>query len=372
MHDTLCANVGFEIRRIEMKPRNTAKPLAKLTRPLPHVGVGMFRVSILTNVPPVLREFGHDPDRVLAEIGMDTAMLADPDALIPFRMVGTLVQHCVTRTGCDHFGLLIGERGDAATTGAVGLLLCNAPDVGTALSSMVKYLHHHDRGAVVTLEVVGSRANLGYHIYEADVPAADQIHAAAIAVGLRIMQDLCGPNWHPTEVRLPFRRPADTEAYRRVFKAPLRFDAEQAALVFPARWLTHELPGADPDLQREIKSLLGASGQADLADQVRRAVRATLVSGKISEEDLARALNVSRRTLIRHLEAGGTSFSALIQGVRLEVACQLLRDTDRPVAEVAESLGYAGTSPFRRAFKRWTGQTPTEWRAREAPGRCAT
>jgi AraC-like DNA-binding protein len=338
----------------------------------PKVAAGMLRVGILTNVPPVLRELGHDPDRTLAEIGMNAAMLADPDALIPFREVGTLLQHCVTRTGCDHLGLLVGERGNAATTGMVGLLVRNAPDVGTALADLLRYLHHHDRGGVPSLEVAGGRATLGYHIYEPDVPAADQVHAGGIAIALRIMQDLCGRGWHPTEVHLPFRRPVDTEAYRRVFKAPLRFDAEQAALVFPARWLTHRLPGAAPDLQREMKSLLGARGQADLADHVRRAVRATLGSREISEEDLAHALNVSRRTLIRHLEAEGVSFSALVQRVRLEVACQLLRDTDRPVAEVAESLGYAGTSPFRRAFKRWTGQTPTEWRARETPGRSAS
>ena len=368
MHDTLCANVGFEIRRIEMKPRNTAKPLAKLTRPLPHVGVGMFRVSILTNVPPVLREFGHDPDRVLAEIGMDTAMLADPDALIPFRMVGTLVQHCVTRTGCDHFGLLIGERGDAATTGAVGLLLCNAPDVGTALSSMVKYLHHHDRGAVVTLEVVGSRANLGYHIYEADVLAADQIHAAAIAVGLRIMQDLCGPDWRPAEVLLPFRKPEDTQVYMRIFGAPLRFDAENAALAFPAKWLEHRLSNADPNLRHEIKAWLEDRNQPDVADEVRRAVRTMLVDGNVSEEDVAKTLNVSRRTLIRRLQVEGIAFHTLVQELRLEVACQLLRSTNNPVADVAASLGYAGASPFRRAFKRWTGETPTDWRRRNGPG----
>lgn len=350
-----------------MKHRNTATPFTEINRPLPDIGAGMLRVGILTNVPPILREFGHDPDRVLAEIGMDTTMLADPDALIPFRSLGRLIQHCVVRTGCDHFGLLVGDRGSAAATGVVGILLRNAPDVGAALASLVKYLHHHDRGAVASLEVAGGLATLGYHIYETEVPAADQVHAGSIVVALRIMQDLCGPNWRPTEVRLPFRKPVDTEAYRRIFKAPLRFDAEQAALVFPTRWLAQRLQNVDQDLQREIKSLLDARGQPELADHVRGAVRAMLVNRKVSEEALAQSLNISRRTLIRRLEADGIAFSSLVQEVRLEMACQQLRDTDSPVAEVAASLGYAGASPFRRAFKRWTGQTPTEWRARQTP-----
>jgi hypothetical protein len=104
------------------------------------------------------------------------------------------------------------------------------------------------------------------------------------------MQDLCGPNWRPTEVRLPFRKPVDTEAYRRIFKAPLRFDEEQAALVFPTRWLAQRLRNVDQDLQQEIKSLLDARGQPELADLVRRAVRAMLVNRKVSEEALAQAL----------------------------------------------------------------------------------
>lgn len=335
--------------------------------PSPDVAGGMIRVGILTEVPPVLRALGHDPDETLAEIGLDAAVLGDADNTIPFRFVGTLLEHCVKRTGCQHLGLLLGQRGGAATVGVVGLTVRNAPDLGAALRSLTQHLHSHDRGAVPTLRVSGGYALLGYAIYEPGVPACDQIYAGAIAIALQIMRELCGAHWLPAEVLFPFRKPDDLEAYRRFFQSPLRFDAGQAALAFPAGWLKHALSDTDPGLYHEARTVLGDRARTDLIDHVRRILRGMLVRGSLAEEMVAQALAMSRRTLVRRLEAEGTTFHAILQEMRLEVACQLLRDTDNPVADIAIDLGYAGASPFRRAFKQWTGFTPGEWRARGEP-----
>jgi hypothetical protein len=80
----------------------------------------MLRVSILTEIPPLLRELGHDPGQVLAEAGLDPALLNDPDNTIPFHAVGALIENCVMLTGCDHFGLLLGQRGGAETSISLG------------------------------------------------------------------------------------------------------------------------------------------------------------------------------------------------------------------------------------------------------------
>ena len=334
---------------------------------VPNLGEGMLRVSILTELPPLLRELGYDPDPVLAEAGLDPALLNRPDNTIPFHAVGALIEHCVTRTGCHHFGLLLGQRGGATTLGLVGLLARNSPDVGTALRALIKYLHHHDRGAIPTLTVTGGFAVFGYAIYEHEVPSSDQIYAASVAIAFQIMRELCGAEWRPSEVLFPFRKPHDPDVFKRFFQVRPRFGAQQAALVFPASCLERAVSEADPEVRRAVETLLEGSRGTDLAAGVRRTIRGMLARGGVTEETLARAHAMSRRTLIRRLQDQGTPFRTVLKDVRMDMACQLLRDTDNPVANIAIGLGYAGASPFTRAFKRWTGLTPGAWRTRHAP-----
>jgi AraC-like DNA-binding protein len=324
----------------------------------------MMRVSIMTELPSLLRELGHDPDRLLGELGLDPAQFDGPENTIAFRSVGAILAQCVTRTGCRHLGLLLGQRGGTHTLGAVGMLARSSPDVGSALRSLIDHMHQHDQGAVPNLSVSGNRAELGYAIYEKDVPAADQIYAAAIAIAFRIMRELCGSGWRPSEVLLPFSKPRDTVHFRQFFPPPLRFDAGQAALAFPAAWLGHAVASADHETRRRVAISLRGQQRTELANRSRRAVRAMLAQGQVSEEALACAFDMSRRTLVRHLQQEGTSYQAILKETQLEVACQLLRDTGKSVDRIAASLGYSGASPFTRAFKGWTGRTPADWRSR--------
>jgi AraC-like DNA-binding protein len=82
----------------------------------------------------------------------------------------------------------------------------------------------------------------------------------------------------------------------------------------------------------------------------------------VSGDQAAKRLNLHRRTLSRRLRAQGTSFQRVLDGVRFEVACELLADAARPTSEVAARLGYAEPSAFGRAFRRWSGTSPLRWR----------
>lgn len=328
------------------------------------VGAERLRVGILSEIPAVLAMLGFDPARVLGEIGLQPGMLLNPDHSVSYQDMSALVHHCVTRTGCAHFGLLLGQRGGAATLGAVGQLIRNVPDVGTALHGLIEYFHHHDQGAVATLGVVDDFAHLGYAIYTHDVLASDHICAGSMAIGYQIMRELCGERWRPAEVLLPFRPPPDVGPFRDFFRAPLRFDADVAALVFRRDWLTFSLQGADTELRRKTRAMLETSDRRDFVETIRCALRRMLAEGETSQEVLACALGMNRRTLVRKLEAQGTTFLAILRDVRLTAACQLLRDTDNAVADIAISLGYGSHGAFARAFKEWTGMTPADWRRR--------
>jgi len=335
-------------------------------RSLPIVPEGHLRIGGPLAIPEVLLRFGVDPGEVLASVGLDARTFSDPENPVPCTALGRLVTACVARTHCRHFGLLVGERGGPSSLGLVGLLIRQAPDVGTALRQAALYLHLHDRGAVVVLSSQDGVARVAYAIYAPGVESSEQIGEGAIAITCNVIRSLCGADWSPTEVLLASRRPTDVRPYRRFFRAPVRFDAEQNALVFPATVLDMRLPQANPELQRlllEEVQRMDRELALDFSTKVRRLVRAGLIVGQCSADRTAALFAMQRRTLSRRLRAEGTSFEALLAEIRYETARQLLTDTAIPMRQIAEAIGYADVSVFTRAFRRWSGTTPTGWRA---------
>jgi AraC-like DNA-binding protein len=100
-----------------------------------------------------------------------------------------------------------------------------------------------------------------------------------------------------------------------------------------------------------------------VADDLRRVLRTELLRGTCSATTVARLFSMHRRTLHRHLRMEGLAFRQVADGIRFEVACELLKNTDMALSQVAAALKYSELSAFTRAFRRWCGQSPSAWRA---------
>ena len=190
-----------------------------------------------------------------------------------------------------------------------------------------------------------------------------------MAILFNIMRTLCGPDWLPREVRFAHRKPTAVTPYRRFFRAPLVFEAEQDVVVMSSHWLTRRLPEADRGLQRLLQNhidTLEARHGDDFPEQVRSVLRTGLLTGHASADQVAALFSMHSRTLTRRLETHGTSFKALADEGRFEIAVQMLRNTSLDVQGVAAVLDYADASAFTRAFRRWSGTTPAVWRAKNA------
>jgi len=325
----------------------------------------VVRIGTLMALPAVLRSLGANPVEVLAEVGYDLTLFDDPDNRITYTARNHLFAHCVTRTSCQHLGLLIGRQTGLDSLGMVGLLVKYSPDVGTALRNLVRCLHLHVRGAVTSLETDGDTASLSYEIYQPGVEATTQIGDGAVAIMYNIMRTLCGPDWKPAEVRFAHRKPDDVRPFRQFFRSPLRFDTEQNAVVFAADWLDLRLPEADPELRRLLQQqidVLEVTYGDDLPGQVRSVLRTALLTGHARSDQVAALFSIHSRSLSRRLKGFGTSFQELLDEGRFEIARQLLEDTRMEVSQIAMTLDYADASAFTRAFRRWSGTTPAQWR----------
>jgi AraC-like DNA-binding protein len=181
-----------------------------------------------------------------------------------------------------------------------------------------------------------------------------------------IMRELCGADWRPIEAWFAHRRPADVGPFRRFFRVPLRFDAEQFALVFPARYLNQRLPIVDDQLHRLLQrqiDVLEDSYRGDFPEQVRNVLRTALLAGHARADQVAGLFGMHSRTLNRRLNAFGISFRQLADESRFEIARQMLEGSAMEIGQIGELLDYAAPGVFTRAFRRWSGNTPAEWRA---------
>lgn len=341
----------------------------------PGKGESTLHVGAFSHIPEVLRSLGSDPAEVCAAAGFDVALFDDPASQVSYRAATHLFRECQERTGCRHFGLLNGERSGLDCIGFVGLLVKYSADVRTALHTLVRHMHLHIRGAVTTIKEDDKQAIFTYQIYAVGAEATDQIGDSALGTMFNIMTALCGPHWKPIEVRFEHRRPSDLAPYHRFFQAPLRFEMEENALVYAASWMNRPLSPVDPELNRLLREKteeLEVKYRDEFPEIVRGILRSAVLTDHGTADYVASLLSMHSRTLHRHLAESGTNFRALVDECRYEIARQMLDDTDRDVGQIACMLDYADTSAFARAFRRWSGTTPSGWRRRDQPASLLT
>lgn len=330
--------------------------------------VATVKVRNIAAIPRVLRDLGADADAVMRAAGVSPALFANLENVMPYAAAARLIARCVAATGADDFGLRVGALSGPSSIGLTGLVSVNSPTVREGIRVIVETLTTVDTGGAAFLDVRDGTALLGYDVTAPDVEAVDQIEDIAVAIGAHIMRGLCGAGFRPTRVRLARKAPRDRTVHARFHRAPVEFEAPRACLEFDAALLDAPVVAYDPDSADVLAPLLEgalASVRPDFLSSARSTVRALVASGALSRDNVCKALRVSARTLSHRLEAHGVSYSSLADEARYEAACGFLLK-EKPIAEIASTLGFAEQSGFTRAFKAWSGATPARWRAQRA------
>jgi AraC-like DNA-binding protein len=206
---------------------------------------------------------------------------------------------------------------------------------------------------------------MSYRILQTGIEGSEQILDGAMAIMFNLLRKLCGTTWLPAQVRFARPRPPDLAPYRNFFHSILHFDEHETAILFIGNWLDRVPPGADQLLhsmmQRRVHDLEAHTAEG-LIGQLRRLLPSLVARKQASLAAMAQHLRLTPRTLNRRLAAEGTSFALLLEETRHAMASELLATTQMPVSQIGDSLGYANPSAFTRAFQRWTGMGPSQWR----------
>lgn len=327
--------------------------------------MGSARIAAYLALPAILEEFGVALGDVLEATGMRADVFEDPDNLVPYPVIGRLLSVSARYTSCDYIGLLLGQRGRLATMGLAGQVALCADTAGEGLQKFVDFFVLQNTAATVSLISDGGFARLVYAIAEPGVSDTGQLQLGAMALAYNILQDLCGPDWLPTVVTIANSAPRNLRPCQQFFRAPLRFDSDESTIIFESHWLQRPLPQLDLRNRRQIETEVRVRRDAILAEfptLLRRILRKQLLLGEFSMDSIAALLGMHRRTLDRKLKQHGMHYGEMLESLKRDVACQLLRDTNLPMQRIAESLHYSSAANFSTAFRRWTSICPSIYR----------
>lgn len=342
-------------------------PPRRLTGATPHASTGArVLLSAFSGLPELLESFRVPCASILRQHGLTQADLNAPDRSGSFHDMSRLLEQCVGVTGCRHFGLLLSRSVGLRSLGLPGRLAQHSVTVQAALEGLADSLELHDSGAELDLVVEAETATFSYAVHASRVAAVEQVYDFTLGAMTNVLRELCGADWRPRLVMLPRRLPATLEPYHAILGSSLQFSATKAAVVFPSRWLAQPVPGADPFIYRLLLREVGAAQETNsplINRDVHRAIVAQLHEGHCSRGEVAKALGLHERTLCRQLQSSGTTFQHMLDDARSELAQQLLRNTRAPVTLIARQLGFRSSTVMARAFRRWTGLSPREYRS---------
>jgi AraC-like DNA-binding protein len=325
-----------------------------------------IRSACLTNYVEVARSVGLDPYRQLTAAGLSRACLVDPDTMIRASAVGRLLETSAQAAGIEDFGLRMADTRRPSILGPIGLVLQEEPSLRKALDSLCRYLRLHSDSLELRIEEEEDTAIIREErIAQARVPAR-QVSDLTIGALHRIMRSLLGAAWKPERVCFSHGAPTSTAAYVRFFGCPVEFGCDFNGIVCTSKNLDARLPKADPVMARYARQYLDSileRPDATMANKVRQFVRALLPSGRCSIEQVSRHLGIDRRTVHRHLARDKETFSSIVDAVRADLATRYLERADRPLAEVADLLGFSGLSALSRWFSGHFGCSASSWRA---------
>lgn len=309
---------------------------------------------------------GCDSKALFAAAGLDLAALEDPNARYPLDRTTALWRLAVTATGDEAFGLSVARHAQFTHFHALGYSLMASASLREVFERCARYFRIVTDAALLVFEDAGDE----YRLYMdprpgAPAPAAEALDAFA-ANFVRGARALAGRQFAPLRVELQRPPPRALAPFERLFRAPLRFDAPRNLLAFSKIELERRLETANPELQLHqdeviLRHLARLEGDNTVA-RVRKALVELLPLGEPGEERIAQALNLSVRSLQRRLAAQATSYKALLNQTRRELALSHLSRPDCSVSEAAYLLGFADSSSFSRAFRRWTGVAPRDYR----------
>ena len=319
----------------------------------------LIRLSAVNPFLLELRRRGIDTQALLVELNLPTDVPASNDLFVEPLTIYTLVERCAELADDRFFGYSIGSQLQLLAWPPIITAAENARSVGDLLSMFAVNATEHSTASVFSITTDGERST--FRLRRVKIPPFQPGQNDAFYTGmmLNLLRRAADKNWDARLVMLNVADPAcippGNEAYR-IAKG----DNSGITATFPSPWLfeSFEVARFKTGIDDEVPSEIPQS----LVESVRSALTPHLHKTDLSVDKAARICGHDRRKLARKLRDAGTTMSREIARLRSRKARQELEQSSRRIADIGASVGFTDPTVFSRAFKKWTGQSPQEYR----------
>lgn len=328
--------------------------------PLVPVNIPALMIKMCTNN-------GIEQDLLLDKTGIPPEILKDPSARLAYRQMLPLLENFITYFPSKHPGIDLGMTININQFGMLGYAILSCPDLMEALVLCHKYhmlvepafnFEIIDHGDIIAIPLASYIPHNNIHNMVSDIFAVSFIQLSKFLTGCSDIR--------PLEMRFNYPRPDDIEKHQLNCDCPVVFDQPRTEIIVSKTVLKQPLIMADQVTasmaEAQCSELLARFGAREvLIVKVRRIILAK--PGIFpSVDEVADQLAISTRTLGRSLRDIGTSYQRILDDIRKEISIEYLCSSHLPVEEIAALTGYSDPSNFRKAFRRWTGRTPSSYR----------
>lgn len=309
-----------------------------------------------------MQRMGLDTSAVLASINLPDAP-PDPQARRDNAGQRRFWQALEQISGDTDIGLHVGEMMPPLRGHLLEYLLLSSPTLGDGIQRVLACSSLLSDSFQLRLEVESDTARLVGFSH----PVRHFIECTLVVV-LKLLGQVTDGEFRASVIWLEQQQGAAAAEYLRVYACPVELGQPQTAICFDAALLNRVSAAAAPQLLQLHEQLahtqLQGLQQREWLARLEQEILALLAGGKLTLALLAGALGMSQRRLRTELSLAGTSFNEQVAACRARLARRLLAQTDEPLDQIIYRTGFSEAAAFSRAFKRWSGETPTDYRRR--------
>lgn len=323
-------------------------------------------VSLIAILAKTIQSYDLDFDKIARQAGIDPIDVHKPGNRLPVKKLQKIWTIAFEQSKDEYFGLRYASYFQPAALHGLGLAWITSTTLKDSLHRLIRY----QRMLSTLFSYSLSEKDNSYHLFfEYEKSKVEPIPVSVDAT-MSSFYKMCkisiGASLVPMAVMLKRAEPSSREPFDQFFGIPVQFNSEKNMLIFAKQDIENNLPTGNPELARlndqVVIDYLRKFDRDDIEAQVQSALIEQLPCGVPKQQDTASALNMSIRNLQRRLNEKGSSFKELLNRTRKELALHYLQDSEKPIIEIGFLLGYVDPSNFARAFRRWQGMSPLEYR----------